>query len=304
MAAGQQLLPQARPTQQRSLCQPSRCSSHPCRLQTMLCTHRFRSVKLDNAKFRAAVWEVPGAAQVCCWPARCRQKPVQSRLQVLWLGFTSAALELLLGLTCFAAAAGSSLVGHCHCLPAPTTPAVACLLPLPHVPNTHTRHNTPLLQVLFLVGWRQHGDTLSLPADAPLGPLQAAASRLRRLADKKGHSGEAVAVEPAGQDGSRPPSQYYGTPGFQYQEQASLSAWPPLCARFGCIWVVTAVGGQLLGSQDVAGAGAAASCTEPAILPCSVPHLHCCWPALRLNVRAFLCPSPALLVGQVVHEGP
>ncbi|PRW57772.1 UBA UBX kDa [Chlorella sorokiniana] len=74
-------------------------------------------------------------------------------------------------------------------------------------------------QILFLVGWRQHGSTLSLAADAPLGPVQAAASRLRRLADKKGHSGEAVAVKPAGEDGSRPPSPYYGTPGFRYQEQ-------------------------------------------------------------------------------------
>lgn len=71
------------------------------------------------------------------------------------------------------------------------------------------------------MGWQQQGDTLSLAADAPLGPLQAAASRLRRLADKKGHSGEAVAVRPAGEDGSRPPSPYYGTPGFQYQEQVS-----------------------------------------------------------------------------------
>ena len=74
-------------------------------------------------------------------------------------------------------------------------------------------------QVLFMAGWQRRGDTLSLAADAPLGPLQAAAARLRRLADRKGHSGEAVSVKPSGEDG-RPPSQYYGQPGFRYQEQA------------------------------------------------------------------------------------
>ena len=242
----------------------------PTCLQTMLCAQvpeREVGQRQVSSSGVGCAWRLPGEAG--------RRGAVRSQCRAdctccSWAA-PSVALELLLGQTCPAAAAA----GLPQPLPATTHKPCACF-------NYNTCHTT-LLQVLFLVGWQQHGDTLSLPADAPLGPLQAVASRLKRLADKKGHSGEAVAVEPAGQDGSRPPSQYYGTPGFQYQEQASLGAWPLPCARFECIWLNTAVG-----SQDAAGAGAAASCTEPAIPPCSVPHLHCCRPAL---CPGLLCPS-------------
>lgn len=98
---------------------------------------RFRSVKVDNPKFRAAVWDVPGASQI-----------------------------------------------------------------------------------LFMVGFKRQGPSLSIAAGAPLGPLQAAAARLRRLADKKGHSGTAEHVPPDGARGSaRPASPFYGQPGFRHQEQ-------------------------------------------------------------------------------------
>lgn len=76
--------------------------------------------------------------------------------------------------------------------------------------------------LLLLLGWRHQGEVLSLPGDAPLPPIQAAAARLRRLADAKGHSGDAVATQPDGSTAgsvARPASQHYGAPGFQYQEQ-------------------------------------------------------------------------------------
>ncbi|KAL4433926.1 hypothetical protein ABPG75_000367 [Micractinium tetrahymenae] len=98
---------------------------------------KFRSVTVENSKFKAAVWDVPGAAQI-----------------------------------------------------------------------------------LFMVGFKRQGGSLSVGGDAPLGPLQAAAARLRCLADRKGHSGTAEHVKPEGTDGSgRPASPFYGQPGFRYQEQ-------------------------------------------------------------------------------------
>lgn len=75
-------------------------------------------------------------------------------------------------------------------------------------------------QILFMVGFKRQGPSLSIAAGAPLGPLQAAAARLRRLADKKGHSGTAEHVPPDGARGSaRPASPFYGQPGFRHQEQ-------------------------------------------------------------------------------------
>ncbi|PSC73205.1 pleckstrin homology domain-containing family A member 8-like [Micractinium conductrix] len=98
---------------------------------------KYRAVKVENPKFRAAVWDVPGAAQI-----------------------------------------------------------------------------------LFVAGFKRQGEALHLAADAPLGPLRAAAARLRRLADKKGHSGSAAHVQADGHgDGGRPASRFYGQPGFRYQEQ-------------------------------------------------------------------------------------
>ncbi|KAL4855989.1 Importin beta-like SAD2 [Chlorella vulgaris] len=50
-------------------------------------------------------------------------------------------------------------------------------------------------QILLLVGFKRQGQHLSIAADVPLGPVQAAAARLRRLADRKGHSGAATLVK-------------------------------------------------------------------------------------------------------------
>jgi hypothetical protein len=87
--------------------------------------------------------------------------------------------------------------------------------------------------VLYSLGWARappagadqppgEAQVVSLPADVPMGPLQAVAARLQRLVDKKGHSGQAEHVTPdgtgAGSSG-RPPSKLYGTPGFLYQQQ-------------------------------------------------------------------------------------
>lgn len=71
------------------------------------------------------------------------------------------------------------------------------------------------------MGFQRQGQALSIAADAPLGPVQAAAARLRRLADRKGHSGAAIAVKADGDgaDGGRQASPFYNTPGFRYQEQ-------------------------------------------------------------------------------------
>ena len=80
-------------------------------------------------------------------------------------------------------------------------------------------------QILLLVGWKLQGGALAVGAGAALGPLQAAAARLRRLADFKGHSGAATAVKADGngEDGEggsgRPASPFYNSPGFRYQEQ-------------------------------------------------------------------------------------
>jgi hypothetical protein len=77
-------------------------------------------------------------------------------------------------------------------------------------------------QILLLVGFKLQGGALAVGADAALGPLQAAAARLRRLADRKGHSGAAIAVnaDGDGQAGSgRPASPFYNSPGFRFQEQ-------------------------------------------------------------------------------------
>lgn len=81
-----------------------------------------------------------------------------------------------------------------------------------------------------------------LPACAELPLLRAAAARLQRLADKKGHSGAATPIEPeveqadaaaalagqlqaldagessSGQPRWRPRSQFYNAPGFRYQQ--------------------------------------------------------------------------------------
>jgi hypothetical protein len=88
-------------------------------------------------------------------------------------------------------------------------------------------------EVLYCLGWARappaaaeqaasEAQVVSLPADVPLGPLQAAASRLQRLVEQKGHSGQAEHVAPdgtgAGSSG-RPPSKLYGCPGFLYQQQ-------------------------------------------------------------------------------------
>jgi hypothetical protein len=54
-------------------------------------------------------------------------------------------------------------------------------------------------QVLFLAGWRHQGERVELPEGAPLGPVRAAASRLRRLAERRGHSGAAESVAPEGE---------------------------------------------------------------------------------------------------------
>ena len=86
-------------------------------------------------------------------------------------------------------------------------------------------------QILLLVGFKLQGGELAVAADATLGPLQAAAARLRRLADRKGHSGAAVEVKADGdgEGGSgRPPSPFYNTPGFRYQEQARWRLWGSL----------------------------------------------------------------------------
>lgn len=79
-------------------------------------------------------------------------------------------------------------------------------------------------QILFIVGFKHQGQVLSIAADAPLGPLQAAAARLRRLADHKGHTGQAVAVKADGDDdgSGRPASPFYNAPGFKYQEQVRV----------------------------------------------------------------------------------
>lgn len=115
--------------------------------------------------------------------------------------------------------------------PTPPWPARPGLQPAPslHDPaQTSTLLHRPV-QILFLVGFKRQGGCLSVAADAPLGALRAAAARLRRLADKKGHSGAAEHVPP---DGGRPASPFYGQPGFRYQEQVGWSPltwrrWPP-----------------------------------------------------------------------------
>lgn len=75
--------------------------------------------------------------------------------------------------------------------------------------------------VLLLAGFKIAGDALVLPEGAALGALRAAAARARRLADRRGHSGEATPDASGSADASatRPESPYYGAPGFQYQER-------------------------------------------------------------------------------------
>lgn len=82
------------------------------------------------------------------------------------------------------------------------------------------------MELLTCVGFRVNptAETVDLPANALIGPIQAAAARTSRLASKRGHSGSA---KPGGGDadggdtasGSRPPSRFYGAPGFRYQER-------------------------------------------------------------------------------------
>ncbi len=64
------------------------------------------------------------------------------------------------------------------------------------------------MQLLEAAGFQATADCMQLAADAPLGPLRAALARLRRLADNKGHSGEAeffpLPSKAASAGGSRP----------------------------------------------------------------------------------------------------
>jgi hypothetical protein len=74
----------------------------------------------------------------------------------------------------------------------------------------------------LLEGLPDDEEVMVLPSAAPLTLIRAVAARLERLATKKGHTGQAVAVNPDGLgqgDSGRPPSGYYGKPGFKYQEQ-------------------------------------------------------------------------------------
>ena len=77
--------------------------------------------------------------------------------------------------------------------------------------------------VLRLVGFRPQGDVVALPESANLPLIRAAASRLRRLAARKGHSGSAISVPPDGDAATggsgRPPSPFYNTPGFRWQQR-------------------------------------------------------------------------------------
>jgi hypothetical protein len=165
---------------------------------------RYRSVKVDNAKFAEAVWDVPGASQV-------RRGGKQQVLSDSNGG----------------QAAGFRLFGWLHSPgfsgsgPAPWSASLLWLY-RPDVEWVISLLSAMLpQQILFLAGWQRQGGLLSLPANAALGPVQAAASRLRRLADKKGHSGAAISVKADGDGdgGGRPASQFYNTPGFRYQEQ-------------------------------------------------------------------------------------
>lgn len=81
-------------------------------------------------------------------------------------------------------------------------------------------YNVPgALAVLQIAGFKLLGETVAIPADAPMAPLRATAARVQRYSSGKGHSGTAR-VDDSGRTGkTRPPSPYYGTAGFMYQEQ-------------------------------------------------------------------------------------
>lgn len=103
-----------------------------------------------------------------------------------------------------------------------------CLLHAePHVARCHWLQRHPLP----LAGFRPQDDCLALPTDAPLPPLRAAAARLRRLADRKGHSGSAEEVKDSGGGGGgggkgrRPESKYYGQPGFRWVGGGIVTGW-------------------------------------------------------------------------------
>lgn len=86
------------------------------------------------------------------------------------------------------------------------------------------------IDVLLLSGFQLLDDAVILPENAPLQILRATAARASSLATKKGHSGSAKSdgsspPEATSSDSNTqpsagtPPSPFYGTPGFLYQER-------------------------------------------------------------------------------------
>ena len=74
--------------------------------------------------------------------------------------------------------------------------------------------------VLAAAGFKARGASVELDAGAPLGPLRAVAARCRRLAEGRGHGGAAELLRAGGAGGAaRPPSAFYGAPGFRHQQQ-------------------------------------------------------------------------------------
>lgn len=100
-----------------------------------------------------------------------------------------------------------------------------------------------LPQLLEAVGFRAGDGVLALAADADLGPLTAALARLRRLADNKGHSGEAEFFPLPGGGGGSNTTRVPGASPLLVSSPESvdtglgsrvLLAQPPLLCMLGC----------------------------------------------------------------------
>ena len=179
---------------------------------------KFRILKTSNPKLKEAVWDLPGAQDILYllgWRPQVlgvlkRQLQIQQQMQLFQQQQQQQQQPSLL----------QQPVGQQHQQQGASQQQQLLQQRQQHQDACSSQQQQQELRVLE--GLPDDEEMMVLPATAPLPLIKAVAARLDRLANKKGHTGQAVAVNPdglgQGQSG-RPPSGFYGKPGFRYQEQ-------------------------------------------------------------------------------------